>query len=192
MIKVGEDIYIGSTRQKYLSSRQGGHNRALRDNKEFDLYVKCNELKITKIQCIFICNYYFNTIEELFKEEEKYRIQYNATLNMKKCHTDLKGKDYNKKYYEENKEDMLNDMKTYYEDNREKKLEYQKQYREDNIDKVKQYREDNIEILREKARKRAKEYYYANKEKVSLKAKEYYLINKDKIKERTKDKKLKN
>lgn len=107
MIKVGEDIYIGSTREKYLCSRQATHNRDLRQNKNFDLYIKCNELKIEKIECIFITNFYFDTIEELRKEEEKYRIEYNATLNMKKCQTDFKNKNYNREYYKNNKNKIL-------------------------------------------------------------------------------------
>jgi len=108
MIKVGEDIYIGSTRQKYLCSRQAEHNRDLKKKKNFDLYIKCNELEIEEIECIFITNFYFDTIEEIRKEEEKYRIEYNATLNMKKCHTDLKGKDYSSRYYKDNNTKCLN------------------------------------------------------------------------------------
>ena len=120
----------------------------------------------------------------------------------------LKNKDKRKKYYEDNKEKILEKKKKYYEDNKEEinekdREEYKnnkesenirsKKYYEKNKDKViknkKEYKENNIEkvnnykIDKEKRGLKIKEYYKKNKDIISEKNKVYYTNNKEKIKE---------
>ena len=57
-IEVGEECYIGSTKQKYLCKRQGQHNQGLNNpnNKNYNTYLYrfCREKKIEKIICEII------------------------------------------------------------------------------------------------------------------------------------------
>jgi|TARA_R110000796_G_scaffold116314_2_gene228792 hypothetical protein len=57
-IEINNEIYIGSTKQKYLSDRQSGHNQALRNQKcrEYNshIYKYCRTHNIEKIICELI------------------------------------------------------------------------------------------------------------------------------------------
>ena len=57
-IEVAGELYIGSTKQKYLSSRQGQHNKILNNpnNKNYNIYLYrfCREHNIEKIICELI------------------------------------------------------------------------------------------------------------------------------------------
>lgn len=88
-------------------------------------------------------------------------------------------KQYNKQWYEANKEEKKEYNKQWYEENKEKRKEYGKQYREVNKEKRKEYDKQYREANKEKM----KEYYEANKEKI----KEYREANKDKIKQQMKE-----
>ena len=83
-----------------------------------------------------------------------------------------KAKEYQKQYYQKNKEKL-----------KEKRKEYQKQYREENKEKLKeydkQYRETNKEQIKENKKEYNKKYREANKEKI----KEYYEANKEQRKQ---------
>tara|TARA_R110000824_G_scaffold27294_1_gene92875 strand:+ start:685 stop:1185 length:501 start_codon:yes stop_codon:yes gene_type:complete len=106
-IEFGNDLYVGSTKCYYLCERQAIHNSDYRNDKYVTklLHKKAKENNIDKLKCIFICNFYFNTIEELRQEEEKYRIELNATLNTNKSFTtEEQKKEYQKKYELEHKE----------------------------------------------------------------------------------------
>ena len=76
-----------------------------------------------------------------------------------------------KEYYETNKEKINERMKEYYEANKEKRKEYDRQYREANKEKAKEYREAN----KEKIKQQMKEWYEANKEELKEKSKQRYL-----------------
>ena len=57
-IEVEGQLYIGSTKQKYLSSRQGDHNKRLNNPnyKDYNIYLYrfCREKKVKKIICEII------------------------------------------------------------------------------------------------------------------------------------------
>ena len=57
-IEIGEDFYIGSTKNNYLSQRQSYHNYSLnnphRKNYNCPLYRFCREKKVKKIICELI------------------------------------------------------------------------------------------------------------------------------------------
>ena len=65
--------------------------------------------------------------------------------------------------------------KKYYQKNKEKVLEYSKKYRKENLDKIKKY-----------ATLYSKKYYQENKEKIKIKVREWELNNKDRAKENRK------
>ena len=80
-IKVGEDLYIGSTKQK-LNNRQRQHNHNLnnqhRKNYNYYLYKFCREKKVKKIICELL-----ETVEdsELVLLEQEYINKLEPTLN---------------------------------------------------------------------------------------------------------------
>ena len=106
-----------------------------------------------------------------------------------------------KRYYEENREKLLECYKHYYEENREKILEHKKRYYEANLEQVlersKRYYEENREQVlervkryceenREKILKSNKYYYESHPEKMREKWKRYYEKNREKVLERVK------
>ena len=76
-------------------------------------------------------------------------------------------------WYEDNNEYN----KQYYNDNKEILLEKAKEYRKNNKELINQYYQDNKKILSDKA----KQWYNNNKEKLLEKRKEYYNNNKEKL-----------
>lgn len=91
---------------------------------------------------------------------------------------------YGKKYYEENKEQVLEKQKKYYEENKEKRKQQRKKYYEENKDKVKQqqqkYYEDNKDKInqyrkqwREENKEHIMKYREENKEKLLKLSKQY-------------------
>lgn len=81
--------------------------------------------------------------------------------------------EYQKQYYEANKEHILEQMKQYYRANTDKIAEYQKQYYEANADKIKEYRETNAERKREYYKEYQRKRYEANKEFILEQHKQY-------------------
>ena len=79
--------------------------------------------------------------------------------------------EYDKQYYEQNKDKF----KEYYEQNKKQIRERKRKYYEQNKDEIKKYREQNKQQISEQN----KQYYEQNKDKF----KEYYEQNKDKIRE---------
>tara|TARA_R100000951_G_scaffold62151_2_gene52140 strand:- start:482 stop:934 length:453 start_codon:yes stop_codon:yes gene_type:complete len=105
-IVVDGEIYIGSTKEKYLSDRQGKHNYALRNRPHTQgLYEFCLGKGIDKIKCEWVADIEFNNINELRTEEEKFRKELNATLNDRKCNaTEEERKERIKKWGINNRE----------------------------------------------------------------------------------------
>lgn len=52
MIQVADEVYYGSTKQKYLSKRQSRHNWNLRNKPNQLLYKKCIDVGLERIKCI--------------------------------------------------------------------------------------------------------------------------------------------
>ena len=83
-----------------------------------------------------------------------------------------KKKEYDKQYYQKNKEKLL-----------EKAKEQQKIYRQENKDKIKENNEKYRQENKEKIKENNEKYRQENKEKIKI----YYQENKDKIKEQQKE-----
>ena len=91
-------------------------------------------------------------------------------------------KECRKKYYQANKEKILEYDKQYRQANKEKIKEYSKKYYQANKEKRKKYRQANKEKIKEQKKK----YRQANKEKEKEQKKKYYQANKEKILEYSK------
>ena len=92
-------------------------------------------------------------------------------------------REYNKKYYQENKENIAGQKKKYYQENKENIAKWNYDYRENNKEilreKSRKYRENN----KEKINRVKRVYYQRNKEKIAEKKKEYRQNNKERIAE---------
>ena len=86
--------------------------------------------------------------------------------------TEEERKQYNKEYYEKNKE--------YHK-------KYGKKYREKNKEQIKERMNKYNEKNKERVSKRQKEYYEKNKEKIAENGKKYYEKNKEKLKQYQKE-----
>ena len=134
-IEVGEECYIGSTKNKYLCNRQRQHNYDLKKSNSY-LYEFCREHKIEKIIC--------ELLEEVDNEnirikEQEYIELLNPSLNVKRAfQTKEERKEQirlkDKKYREKNKDKINEKKKEYYENNKKICLEKMK---ENNKKKIK-------------------------------------------------------
>lgn len=147
--------YVGSTTS--FKDRLGSHKlhsishtskscyklyTMIRDNGGWDSF-------IMKPYKLFPCN---NKIELLI-EEEKCRLELNATLNSRKCYTNKEERlEQTKKYYLENKKSLNEQHKKCYEENKEERSK-----------QIKNYQIENEEHLKQTAIK----YYEENKEKIN-------------------------
>ena len=151
-----QEIYIGSTTLKYLSSRLVDH-RAHYKKWKSNLHGKimCFELfdKYGSDNCVItlIENVNANTKEELLQRERHY-------IQSMKCINKFVPLRTQKEHYIDNIEHAKNIRKIYYENHKEETAEYQKKWREENKELKqaldKQYRENNIEKIKQgKAKK---------------------------------------
>ena len=187
-IPVGDERYYGHTAQKYLSTRQTGHQR--------DFLIALNNDKVTRkvhkalaeagmttdqIECVFVENYPCECVEEA-KARERWWIENYGTLNMTiPTRTLMEYYEQNKDKIAEYREQNKDKIAEYREQNKDKIAERKKNYREQNKDKIveyqKAYREQNKNAEYQKA------YYKRNKDKIV----EYRKQNKDKIAEYKKE-----
>jgi len=105
----------------------------------------------------------------------------------KDCHKIVYKKDYNKEYYENNKEKFKENHKKWCEEN--DRTEYRKKYWSDNSDKLKakqkEFRENNKELVAERKRKYWESLSPEKKEELKTRKRELY--HKNKYKEKKKD-----
>lgn len=94
-------------------------------------------------------------------------------------------KDYDREYYQKNKEKIREYNRKYYEKNAEKIKKQVNNYRIANLEKInikkKKYREKN----KQKIKEHDKEYYENNKDKIVKKGKEYYENNIEHLKNKS-------
>lgn len=112
-------------------------------------------------------------IEE-FPKHKSHKDGYNSSC--KKCCNKKSNK-----YYQTNKDKILEDRKEYYEDNKEEILEYKKIYREENKEKLVKWRKEHYQENREEILKKRKEYREKNKEIISEKQRIYIEENKERL-----------
>ncbi len=138
-----EKYYIGSTIEKYLSSRFNGHNS------NYKRFLKGTGCNITSFKILELGDAYIELLEyfpcnsklELHKKEgELIREHKNNCVN--RC---IAGRT-KQEYREANKDKIKQKNKTYQEANNDKIKQNKKEYHEANKDKIKEYRETNKEI----------------------------------------------
>jgi len=97
-------------------------------------------------------------------------------------------KEYHKKYYEENKETILEKNKKYRDDHKNERKEYIRKYYEENKDRISQYKKNyrikNKKLLDEKSKK----YQNENKNQMVEYQKKYYIKNRETLTEKKKKK----
>ena len=158
------NIYIGKTKQKYLSKRLGQHRERM----------TCMSREIIKNG-----DYKIELIEETEDESrERYWIENTDCINKQ-----IPGRTQ-KEWREDNKEKVIQNKKKYSDkpENKEKKKEYQKKHHEKNKDYQEEYRKKN----KDKLSRQMKEWRKDNKDIVAKKAKIKHQKNRDKNLERMK------
>ena len=93
-------------------------------------------------------------------------------------------KEYFQKYYQKNKEKILEYKKEYRQNNKERISERDKEYRDNNKEQIAEYQKEYRQHNKERLTKQKKEYRQSNKEKIAEYDKKYYKNNKEKIIER--------
>ena len=158
-------LYVGSTAQKYISTRITGHIADYKNGSK-----KCCSYKVLdcddynyKLLKDFPCS----NKQQLKREEGFWILHYKEQPDYECVNKNIAGR--TPKEWEEANKDK---RKEWYDNNRDKKKEYDKIYKKNNKDKAK---EQN------------KEWYQKNQDKRKEQMKEYYENNKDKIKERMRE-----
>jgi len=147
-------LYIGSTAQKYLSTRLGEHKR------DYKKYVNGKYPYITSFTIIEGGNFDIILLEN-HSCKDKYELQARERhyIETMECVNKFIPNRTQKEYREDNKEKI----KKYREDNKETLLKDKKQYYLSNKDKIKNYQEDNKETIKEYKR----QYYLSNRQKIN-------------------------
>lgn len=170
-------VYYGSTTVQ-LSKRKGQHKSQFigyKNNKHnYVTSFKLFEEDIDNVDIILVEAYACNNNEELHRKEREY-IDNNACVN-KQLPSRTK-----KEYREDNKEKAMKYQRAYYEEKKDEIIEQQKQYRENNKECLKEYRKKHYEEKKDEILEQQKQYREKNKDKKTEYNKEYREKNKDKI-----------
>ena len=167
-------LYVGSTAQKYISTRIQGHigqhKHGIKKCKSIKL-LECDDYEY-KLLKDFPCS----NIQQLKREEGSWILHYKKQPDYECVNKNIAGRT-RKEYCEANRDRIREQQKEYCENNRDKILEDKKEWYNGNKDKRKEYLKKNKDKIREKK----KEYYEKNQDKIKEQKKEYYENNKDKI-----------
>ena len=179
-----EEFYIGSTTDMKIRERQHITDSKIHTSK---VYIKIRECGGFVMKLLY--EYECENEPELRMEEQrcidimKPTLNTNRAFTSEECYTE-NHKQYCKKYYETNRDVIIEQKKQYYESNRDWISDKSKIYYETNkdaiLDKATQYYETNKDAMRDKAT----QYYEKNKDVIIDKTKQYYEKNKKKINEK--------
>jgi len=167
-------IYIGST-YDVLSKRFYKHKYDAKKHSNQKIYKFINEkIEFENVKIVLIENIKCENREELHKIEQHHIQNYkNEIYNTKNAFGIDKEKEtnrikkYNEKYYENNKESLIEYQKEYYDNNKEKIQEYNKNYQIVNKEKLNEYNKNYQIVNKEKLNEYIKNYQNKNKEKYS-------------------------
>ena len=140
-------LYVGSTTQKYLSSRLQEHIREFNGGRSWYSSFKlmdCEDYNIKLLKEYPCCNK-----KQLDREEGYWTLYYKEQTDYTCVNKNIAGRTI-KEYYEANKEHIQEKQKEYAELNKEKIAEYHKEWSEANPEYGKEYREANHAIINEK------------------------------------------
>lgn len=155
-----ELVYVGSTTNfvKRKASHKNGCNNEKNESYNCKKYVMMRENGGWEcFKMVVIKEYPCKTKTELEIEEEKCRKELQSNLNSYRCHITKEEKieqqrEITKKYYEENRDEILKKKKEYDIKNRDENLKKKKEYRLKNPEKDKKYREENRDKILEKTK----------------------------------------
>ena len=100
--------------------------------------------------------------------------------------------EYDKQYYEQNKDKRLEQKKQYYEQNRDEILEQSRQRYQKNRDEILEQKKQYYEQNRDEILEQKKQYYEQNREKELEQSRQRYQKNRDEINERRRQRYQKN
>jgi hypothetical protein len=174
------DIYIGSTKQ-ILCKRMSDHWRDYRRylNKNIKYLTSFELLKFADAYIELIYEGEFESQNALERKEGEYQREMDCVNKVIAGRTQ-------KEYYEENKQQILEQIKEYREINKEeikeKRIQYYQEHREEILEQKHEYNEAHKDEKHEYNQK----YYKENTEQIIIKGKQYYDENKAKIIEKKK------
>lgn len=173
--------YIGSTCEKYLSNRMGGHRvhyKAYKNGKRHltSSFLLFDEFGVENCKIELIEIYPCNSKQELNAREGFY-IKNIDCIN--KCIPGRTGREYR----EANKNKIKEQKRKYREANKNKIKDQKRKYYEANKDKIKEQKRKYCEANKNKMKDVSKRYREANKNKIKERNRKYREANKDKIKE---------
>ena len=178
---VDEKIYVGSTCGT-LRLRKSGHKIKSKQEPNRIIYEHLNNVGWNNVEIILIEDFECESKSELHRRE-RYWIELLKPVLNKAVPTRTF-----KEYYNDNKEEILINVKKYTLDNKDKVRDCKKKYRLANKDKLKlinhEYRKKNKEQIKVKGA----EYYEKDKEQIAMKVAEYRAKNCDKIQLQTQEK----
>ena len=157
-----KECYVGSTTD---FRKRKSHHKSACNKENYNLYkfIRGNG-GWDNWDMVLIEKYPCDDRLELLKRERYWIEELSASLNkLRPILTTYETLNYNKIYYETNKDEIKNQNKEYYEANKDKTLNYQKTYYEANKDEI-----------NEKRKEYGLEYYYKNKDKINKVSKEKY------------------
>ena len=172
-----DDIYVGSTCEKFLSKRMVKHRSSMNNerDKKILLYQKMNDLGVENFYIELIESYPCENNDQLRAREQHY-IREMATLNKR-----VEGRTI-EEWKEDNKEYMKEWKQKYYQEKKEEIKEKAKKYREENPDKLKQKSKEYYEKNKEQIQERVKQYRQENLDLIKQRKRDYYVRNKEKSK----------
>jgi len=141
--KTNNNIYIGSTAEKYLSQRLQRHIVDYKNYlKKKQHYMTSFEIiKNGDFEILLLETYACNNKYEL-QQRERYYIENNTCIN-KNIPTRTK-----KEWTEKNKDKIRQKQKEWVEKNKNKRKEYHKEYNEVNKDKISQKKKNIVKIIK--------------------------------------------
>ena len=133
---ITNEIYYGSTIQKYLGDRLASH--------KFNMNcISRNIINRGDYKIELIKNYPCNSRYELEEEEKKY-IKNNTCINITIPHRTKK------EWREDNKEEITKQNKIYYEEHKKEIQDYKKNWAEDNKEEISKKKKSITKIIRTK------------------------------------------
>jgi hypothetical protein len=161
--------YIGSTCMP-LSKRLSGHKSDAKRKTDQKIYKYFNYIGWYNVKIILHSEHYLDNKEQLLREEDNVIQIYlhdDKCLNSRRAlTTEEYKKEYQKEYYETNKEQIRESQKEYNENNKEKIKEYNKEYYETNKEQIQENQKEYNENNKEKIKEYNKEYYGKMKQEI--------------------------
>ena len=148
-------IYIGSTAQKYISTRITGHIAGYKNGSK-----KCKSYKLLECddyEYKLLKDFPCSNKQQLKREEGFWILHYKEQTDYECVNKNIAGRT-KKEWCDNNKDKAKENYKKWYDNNKDKAKEHYKKWYDNNKDKAKEH---------------SKKYYQNNKDKIKARQKEY-------------------